>query len=677
MSTAHEDEVFKLTLVSNRDDRATLGPFDGVVAALLDDGVHFVTSPNQPIIPAPPFGNRSVSRCIDGRFGMDDYIQWPQPYCANTPHYACIPRQIETAPNNIMWRDFREPDWSPVGSRTGGHSSQLGRVRTGLVQELHAAINPLLVRARHTLNQQPDRQKDDLLTTLIQALTTGLSVVEFTPRSYFQMKYAFRATQRIWVELFALLDYTETFRPRMDGLVSVPPETEIARTIGVFISTHNIAFVYHRARLPFWFVEKRTSFSDQNILLVTNLIRPETIINTSSAGGTLPYVSVGEHAVWAKFRAIQSADARTILSSDPSRTSTIPIQHPSPQAATLPQPSSSTSHAPSSSSSSPSPSNNNQHRSSLTHTSTSQKSHRSKFQGRRSKPAIRNNPATQANNAPPQAPGKPPYFPSSISSWSDARAKVNIDFTLVVISHQERSSTQTYFPDISMFITGSPQRRQRWFTIWPLIRQACTSRVATSFTSATPLAFQDWRTFLFAMPTPKLDPIRTAMTPTLAAYGISFDSLLQVPDGNMPDDDTARVLLWEMAEYNFRCDLVSLHHRIRRPDVTPSTGEERLAAALSIHPDSSGIFDFDQTSGTNGLASPVPQARIFVLRSLRQLMQCWSGDRPPILNANDPSISSAYIATLESAIATYFCQTFFNHFGRVPSIPFSLHPASG
>ncbi|TFK62605.1 hypothetical protein BDN72DRAFT_903096 [Pluteus cervinus] len=167
------------------------------------------------------------------------------------------------------------------------------------------------------------------------------------------------------------------------------------------------------------------------------------------------------------------------------------------------------------------------------------------------------------------------------------------------------------------------------------------------------------------------------MTPTLSAYGISFESLLQVPDGDLPDNDTARVLLWEMAEYNFRCNLISLHHQIRRPDVTPSIGEERLAAALSTNPDSSGIFDFDHTSATNGLASPVPQARILVLRPLRRLMQCWTGDRPPILDSNDPSTSNAYIATLESAIATYFCQTFFNQFGCVPSIPFSLHPVSG
>ncbi|TFK61046.1 hypothetical protein BDN72DRAFT_904457 [Pluteus cervinus] len=393
MSTAHEDEVFKLTLVSNRDDQVILRPFDGVVAALLDDGVHFVTSPNQPLIPAPPFGERSVCRCTDGRFGADDYTQWPQPYCANTPHYACIPRKIDTAPNNVMWRDFKEPDWSVAGSRVGGFSSQFGRVRSGLIQDLHAAINPLLVRARHALNQQSDHQKNDLLTTLIQALTTGLSVVEFTARSYFDMKYAFRATQRLWLELFALLDYNETFRPRMDGLVSVPPNTEVARTIGVFISSHNVAFVYHRARLPFWFVEKRASFTDQNILVVTNLIRPDSIIYTSSAGGPLSYVSVGEHAVWSKFRAIQTADARTILSNDPSRPSTISAQHPPSTAATLNHPSSSNLPIPSSSSPPSLPSNKQHHL--LSHTPNYQKSRRSQSQSHHSKPVVQNKPPGQ------------------------------------------------------------------------------------------------------------------------------------------------------------------------------------------------------------------------------------------------------------------------------------------
>ncbi|TFK58691.1 hypothetical protein BDN72DRAFT_865738 [Pluteus cervinus] len=549
MSTTHEDEVFKLTLLSNQNDQAQLGPFDGLVAALLDDGVHFITSPNQPMIPMPPLGAREVRRCIDARFGMDDYIQWPQPYCSNTPHYACIPR-LE------------------------------------IVQDLHAAINPILDRAR----------------------------------------------------------------------LSVSPDTAVAHTVGVFISIHHVAHVYHRARLPFWFIEKRTSFSDQNIMIVIELTPPESIIETATVDRPIPYVSTMA-AQSIKYNDPFQAPApsqptpSTSLAPTPqtvpqrhtlfSSTSTPQIHNPRLPAAHIPRPSSLKS--------------------------SSKHSRQSKSRGRHIKPD-----KAPGSKTPPLPPS---FFPFSIQSWTQARASVNTDFTLVQ-SQQQYDDKKTYFPDISMFITGSPLRNKRWLNIWTLVRGVCISRVETSFASACPLTYQEWRTFLFATPSSQMDSVRDAMAPTLSAYGIPLESLFLVPDGEMPSDDIARGMLWEMAEYNFRCDILLLHGRMRRPDVPDTIGDERLAAALSTHPDISGIFDVDRSSADSGLglASPVPQTRLLVLRTLCQLMQCWQGDRPPILNVDDSSTSRPYVAELESAITAYFCQTFFNNFGRVPSIPFSLHP---
>ncbi|TFK60152.1 hypothetical protein BDN72DRAFT_905222 [Pluteus cervinus] len=610
MSTTHEDEVFKLTLLSNQNDQAQLGPFDGLVAALLHDGVHFITSPNQPMIPMPPLGARE------------------------------------------------QTDWSPSQL-----NSRIGKVRLEIVRDLHAAINPILDRARRVLKQL----HNDLLSDLIQALTSGVSIVEFTSRSYFEMKYAIRATQRLWLELVALLDYTEVFRPRMDGRVSVSSDTAVAHTVGVFISIHHVAHVYHLARLPFWFIEKRTLFSDQNIMIVIELTPPDTIIETAAVGAPTPYVNVGEFVVWHKFRAIQNMAAQSIKHNDPFHAPvpsrpTPSLMAPTPQ--TVPP-----QHTRLSSTSTPQIHNRPPPRALSSLKSASKNSRQSKSRGRHIKPPVQDK--APGSNTPPTPPS---FFPFSIQSWTHARASVNTDFTLLVGSQHENDK-KTYLPDISIFITSSPARNTRWLTIWPLVRQACISRVETSIASATPLTYQEWRTFLFASPTSRMDAIGEAMAPALSACGIPLESLYLVPSGEMPSDDVARGMLWEMAEYNFRCDILSLHHRIRRPDVPDTIGDERLAAALST-PGMSGIFDFDRTTAASGLglASPVPQTRLLVLRPLRQLMQCWQGDRPPIINVNDSSTSRAYVAELESAITTYFCQTFFNNFGRVPSIPFSLHP---
>ncbi|TFK58629.1 hypothetical protein BDN72DRAFT_906565 [Pluteus cervinus] len=105
------------------------------------------------------------------------------------------------------------------------------------------------------------------------------------------------------------MDYHEVFRPRMDMLVVPPPVTDVAHTIGVFISNHGVAQMYYNARLPFWFIEKRSLFCDQNILLVTEMVQPKAIIEIHPIGAAIPYVSVGERALFYKFQAIHDRAA--------------------------------------------------------------------------------------------------------------------------------------------------------------------------------------------------------------------------------------------------------------------------------------------------------------------------------------------------------------------------------
>ncbi|TFK58628.1 hypothetical protein BDN72DRAFT_906564 [Pluteus cervinus] len=271
-----------------------------------------------------------------------------------------------------------------------------------------------------------------------------------------------------------------------------------------------------------------------------------------------------------------------------------------------------------------------------------------------------------------------PQLPASIPAWKDALVGVRTDFTLLIdASRRDRNDSKTYFPDPRMFVEGSGTRAAQWFTIWRRVRPAFIFQVTTDISSATPLSFQEWRIFLFARCNAKMNELQPILSSTLAKHNISFDDLYAIPTGDMPDDNEYRQILWEMAEYNFRCDLLSLDRRIQQHPPTPgSNHEDLLAAALSTNTEAVGIFNFDQTSATSGLAARDRPLKLATLRSLCRLMQKWQGDRPPILEVTDESRRNDYIEELEKAIAKFFCQSFFNYFGRAPSIPYSLHSVS-
>ena len=57
-----------------------LGPFDGQVAAVIDNGHYFITSPNANYIRRPSLGSRrTVSLRSDFRYSDNDWTLWPQP----------------------------------------------------------------------------------------------------------------------------------------------------------------------------------------------------------------------------------------------------------------------------------------------------------------------------------------------------------------------------------------------------------------------------------------------------------------------------------------------------------------------------------------------------------------------------------------------------------------------
>ncbi|KAK0183879.1 hypothetical protein F5146DRAFT_939459 [Armillaria mellea] len=64
--------------------------WDGLCGAVVNDHI-FIMSPNCPLLFNPPLGvNREMWMRNDFRYGEDDPLSWPQPYCMSCPHLPCL-----------------------------------------------------------------------------------------------------------------------------------------------------------------------------------------------------------------------------------------------------------------------------------------------------------------------------------------------------------------------------------------------------------------------------------------------------------------------------------------------------------------------------------------------------------------------------------------------------------
>lgn len=81
----------------------TLTAYDSCLGAVVAEGHHFVTTPNQQWI--PEFSLGSIQLCLqeDYYFGPEDPLLWPQLYLATNCHYPLILTQQDHTVEEIWW----------------------------------------------------------------------------------------------------------------------------------------------------------------------------------------------------------------------------------------------------------------------------------------------------------------------------------------------------------------------------------------------------------------------------------------------------------------------------------------------------------------------------------------------------------------------------------------------
>jgi hypothetical protein len=252
-----------------------IGATDGKVGALLFNGEYFVTTPNQTFIPEPPLGDRKVTMRSDSLYGDDDPILWPQPYNAFNCHHGAIPSPKSLSAHLIIWWEPTHKDFIPLRD-SASPIRGLGKLADSKLGELKSSVSVLLSRVQAFMANPSKFRAPPSLGPMVKMIEHGLVRLGSVWTNFRQMAFGVRDVQRCWLDLMAMLDYMEVYKPRMDSawLAVGSPPVKVADTVGVFTTDIRVAQDFFRAGLPFWLTRPASDLGQTNILAAVPLLAP-------------------------------------------------------------------------------------------------------------------------------------------------------------------------------------------------------------------------------------------------------------------------------------------------------------------------------------------------------------------------------------------------------------------
>ena len=94
--------------------------------------------------------------------------------------------------------------------------------------------------------------------------------------SFRHIEFVVRDLQRLWLEIWAILDYMEIYKPRMDGHTS---PGDVADTVGTITTSIRVAQDMFLAGLPCWLIRPSNAFRDEKISAIGQIFHPKDYVN--------------------------------------------------------------------------------------------------------------------------------------------------------------------------------------------------------------------------------------------------------------------------------------------------------------------------------------------------------------------------------------------------------------
>ncbi|KAJ7706563.1 hypothetical protein B0H14DRAFT_3526013 [Mycena olivaceomarginata] len=594
-----------------------LGPFDGRVGATIAfRGESYFITTNCDYIPAPTVTTQVFIR-DDMRYGVDDFTLWPQPFSPKFPHLAVVPKRELRPDLALLWWQPQPTDFIFGASITRG----LGRLRNQTLSLLIGHFNSIVGRYKEYAKSLPDGRAPGLFDEVVQAIVLGLERLQTLPTTFDKMRFSLACVQKNILELVALLDYMEIYQPRMKkyGVRSQP----VGEKLDV-------------AGLPFWFLRPFHTFDNENILAVVPVTAPPADLTAPPAPEHLPVYSG------------TSVDAKIKLGQVP-----LLLQHPHHPLLSL----------------------RNLTQAAVAEALRAINHHRNSGSGSTSRApgsVTRGRGGAGSTSSAPVNSGRDKFkplvadeMPGYIATWSDALARVNRHAPVNAAS-EDRFYV---FPEPALLASAQSQDRRNMMVYhWMLLRDVIMYRI-TERVGSVCLSSQEWRDMLEGriIRAENRRNRRTSHSRLLADIverlisDSGFDPTAFPPASNtIPHYDihVVKQIIWEVAEVNFRFELLSLDRRASR---------KRRDGLVLMCVAGGQVFNVPLLMAKRGLAAPeVAERHRYHLR-LARLMMDWrvASARPLAIEVALVRDRANWVWTedqmheLGTAVASYYTQSFF------------------
>jgi hypothetical protein len=594
-----------------------------------------------------------------------------------------------------MWELPSRADFAPDDGILGG-IGKLHHTFFGGMQRYSAVI---LERAA-----LPEFTSPVLVSELVTTLKLLLYHLEFISTTFRTMQIVVRETQRVCLELRALLDFEEIFRPRMAqsiSMTSVNPDI-----MGAFTNDLGVCDTLFRAGIPVWLVRPSSALHSIRVRArAPLLVATDTIPLDRPSGPPHPFhrtIYVGAGNKLEKYIAIAQYVRQLLRFPDPfGSVRAKPLVAPPP----LAQPS---NHGTGSSSRRFTPCNAFffvQLFSRLILVADANRPHRGV-----------KDPRTPSGGRNKFEDPESTLYPPAIPAWR--RAAEGFDVQSANFVYELIPTDLGYiFPEPAAFVAVTPERQEALFHGWLKYRNAMIYRVSSSDFTAQPMPQGLWRDFLTLEHVQKKrklqqdgDSPRNIKNKTKkwnsrgsavqssestrsskhreqaadflkgclnAAEGIELiDSNGELKwNGKVItslNDLEREEILWELAELNFRFELLALDSRATSAPSVFSRQELIRDCFPGTKGGDGALLVADLGAANHGLASENWEEKALYMQALRKIMMTWRGDVPPIILAEKFQWTNREIEDLEDAIAVFYVRSFYNHFRRAPVVPRGL-----
>ena len=121
--------------------------------------------------------------------------------------------------------------------------------------------------------------------------------------SFCHMEFIVWDLQRIWLHIWAILDYMQIYKPHIDGLA--PADKGVANTIGTFMTSICIAQDMFLAGLPFWLIRSLDTFAEEKIFQIDPILHPKDHIVLDPHQFAYPIIFQGPATSLEKYHSIE------------------------------------------------------------------------------------------------------------------------------------------------------------------------------------------------------------------------------------------------------------------------------------------------------------------------------------------------------------------------------------